>query len=221
MSNGGYVQSGNYDLTGYDKVTVMIYSEPYGSGNSLTVATSAQSKTVNMPSNTTFNWYTFVLDCATSDYIKITSSGMPDMRYVKVYAGDLTEAQQLKATETGDENSRIITGITDKNYTVKNLTENGHYYFYVVANYIDGGVCNSNTQEVTLFNSTPAFLRGDVDGNEEVNMDDLTVLINYLLDGNTVINTAGAASCNNADDDTVVDMDDLTALINYLLTNEW
>ncbi|MBQ1486623.1 MAG: hypothetical protein IIZ44_09215, partial [Muribaculaceae bacterium] len=74
---------------------------------------------------------------------------------------------------------------------------------------------------VTLFNSTPAFLRGDVDGNEEVNMDDLTVLINYLLDGNTVINTAGAASCNNADDDTVVDMDDLTALINYLLTNEW
>ena len=221
LSNGGYVQSGNYDLTGYDKVTVMIYSEPYGSGNSLTVATSAQSKTVNMPSNTTFNWYTFVLDCATSDYIKITSSGMPDMRYVKVYAGDLTEAQQLKATETGDENSRIITGITDKNYTVKNLTENGHYYFYVVANYIDGGVCNSNTQEVTLFNSTPAFLRGDVDGNEEVNMDDLTVLINYLLDGNTVINTAGAASCNNADDDTVVDMDDLTALINYLLTNEW
>ena len=221
LSNGGYVQSGNYDLTGYDKVTVMIYSEPYGSGNSLTVATSAQSKTVNMPSNTTFNWYTFVLDCATSDYIKITSSGMPDMRYVKVYAGDLAEAQQLKATETGDENSRIITGITDKNYTVKNLTENGHYYFYVVANYIDGGVCNSNTQEVTLFNSTPAFLRGDVDGNEEVNMDDLTVLINYLLDGNTVINTAGAASCNNADDDTVVDMDDLTALINYLLTNEW
>ena len=221
LSNGGYVQSGNYDLTGYDKVTVMIYSEPYGSGNSLTVATSAQSKTVNMPSNTTFNWYTFVLDCATSDYIKITSSGMPDMRYVKVYAGDLAEAQQLKATETGDENSRIITGITDKNYTVKNLTENGHYYFYVVANYIDGGVCNSNTQEVTLFNSTPAFLRGDVDGNEEVNMDDLTVLINHLLDGNTVINTAGAASCNNADDDTVVDMDDLTALINYLLTNEW
>ena len=220
LSNSGYVQSKTYDLTGYDKVTVMVYSSPYGSGNSLTVATSVQTKTVNLPSNTQFNWYTFVLDCASSDYVKLTSSGLPDLRYMKVYAGDLTEAQQLRATETGDENSRIITGITDKNYTVRNLTENGHYYFYVVANYTDGGVCNSNTQEVTLFGSAPAFMRGDVDGNEDVNMDDLTALINYLLDGNTVINNAGAASCSDIDD-TEVNMDDLTALINYLLTNQW
>ena len=52
-------------------------------------------------------------------------------------------------------------------------------------------------------------------------MDDLTALINYLLDNTTVINNVNAASCDNADDDTVIDMDDLTALINYLLTNEW
>jgi hypothetical protein len=220
LSSNGYVQSRTYDLTGYDKVTVLVYAERYNSGSSLTVSTSVDTKTVTLTSST-FEWCTFVLNCASSDYVKLTSSGLPDLRYMKVYAGDLTEAQQLKASETGDEFTRTITGITDKNYTVKNLAENGHFYFYVVANYIDGGVCNSNTMEVTLFEDTPAFLRGDVNGNNNVDMDDLTALINYLLDDTTVINQNGAASCNNADDLTNVDMDDLTALINYLLTGQW
>ena len=63
--------------------------------------------------------------------------------------------------------------------------------------------------------------RGDVNGSGGVDMDDLTALINYLLDASYPINMANAAACNNADDTTLVDMDDLTALINYLLTNSW
>ena len=63
--------------------------------------------------------------------------------------------------------------------------------------------------------------RGDVDGNGIVDMDDLSALINYLLNESSPINTAGAASCSNADDTTAVDMDDLSALINFLLTNLW
>lgn len=219
LSSNGYVQSRTYDLTGYDKVTVLVYAERYNSGSSLTVSTSVDTKTVTLTSST-FEWCTFVLNCASSDYVKLTSSGLPDLRYMKVYAGDLTEAQQLKASETGDATTRTITGITDKNYTVKNLAENGHFYFYVVANYIDGGVCNSNTMEVTLFDSTPAFMRGDVNGDENVDMDDLALLINYLLDESTPINEMGAATCNDADSDTI-NMDDLAALINYLLTDMW
>ena len=60
-----------------------------------------------------------------------------------------------------------------------------------------------------------------MNGDNNVDMDDLSVLINYLLNGSTEINTPGAASCNSADDTTTVDMDDLSALINYLLTNQW
>ena len=153
LSSSGYVQSCNYDLNGYDKVSVMIYAEPYGSANTITVATSAASQTINLTSNTTFAWYTVVLDCATSDYIRITSSGMPDMRYVKVYAGDLSAAKQLKASETGDATYRVITGITDKSYTVTGLTEGGSFYFYVVANYVNGAIASSNTEEVTLLES--------------------------------------------------------------------
>ena len=153
-SYDSYVKSGNYDLSGYDKVTVMIYSEPYNSNNTLTVATSVNSKTVSLPSGAAFAWYTFVVDCASNDYVRITSSGMPDMRYVKVYAGDLTNAMTTKASETGDATYRVITGITSKNYTVNNLTEGGSFYFYVVANYTNGAVGNSNVNEVTLNEST-------------------------------------------------------------------
>ena len=470
-SSDGYVQSKTYDLTGYDKMTVMIYAQPYDSPYTMTIETSVDSKTITMPSDASFAWYTFVVNCASNDYVKLTTGGINDLRYMKVYAGDASPAK--KASETGDATYRVITGITSKNYTVNNLTEGGTFNYYVVANYVNGTIGNSNInevtlsestlqketpimlpaneeyinltqfradwthgtpaenvesytlevnakpvepevveligsingtsytnqsyqavtlsapwsgnnvyggygaiyfrnathqsattdgyikftipagyqnktftlklttgsgqygsgsfvvgstqtaaveysmsaseahswlvtgstgevititspedqyspdiayievyagdatatlnatetgnetyrlitgitdkfytvedltaegtflykvkalyidgtesnwsniEEVTLFENTPAFIRGDVNGNGIVNMDDLTVLINYLLDGNTVINTAGAASCNNADDDTVVDMDDLTALINYLLTNEW
>ncbi len=67
---------------------------------------------------------------------------------------------------------------------------------------------------------TPAVVRGDATGEGEVNMDDLTALINYLTDNSNPINMAGAAVCDSLDS-TEVNMDDLTALINFLLTNAW
>ena len=61
-------------------------------------------------------------------------------------------------------------------------------------------------------------IRGDVDGDGTVGMDDLTALINYL-----VFNDATGINLANADCDGVsgVGMDDLTALINYLVYNQW
>lgn len=79
----------------------------------------------------------------------------------------------------------------------------------------------SINDEICTVTSSSTVKRGDVNGNDAVNMDDLTVLINYLLtNDDSLINIANAASCNNPDSD-IVDMDDLTALINYLLTNTW
>ena len=153
LSDGGYVLTKTYDLTGYEKMTVMVYSEPYQSTNTLTVSTSLQSKTVNLTGNS-FNWYTIVLDCASSDRIRITTTGLPDMRYVKVYAGDVTTSMQLKANETGDATYRVITGITNKSYTVTGLTEGGTFNFYVVANYINGGIGDSEVEQVTLLENT-------------------------------------------------------------------
>lgn len=71
-----------------------------------------------------------------------------------------------------------------------------------------------------VFIPDPA-LRGDVDGSKEVGMDDVTVLINYLLTGDdSMINYENAVICDSLDS-TELNMDDLTALINYLLTGTW
>ena len=67
-----------------------------------------------------------------------------------------------------------------------------------------------------LVNKGENIIHGDVNGDRLVNMDDLTLLINHLLTGDTHgINPVGA----NVNGVEGVDMDDLTALINILLTN--
>ena len=208
-----YVQSKTYDLTGYDKVTVMVYTEPYGSSNTMTVKTSVDSKTINL-TGSSFYWVTFVLNCASSDYVKLTSTGLPDMRYMKVYAGDLTAAKQTKATETGDETYRVITGITGKSYTVTNLTENGSFYFYVMANYIDGGTGDSNVEEVTLFDSGHDYELGDVNHDGFLTIADVTMLISYVL-----ANGTGAACpiCADVNEDGFYTIADVTMLIDHVL----
>ena len=177
----------------------------------MTIATSVDSKTITL-TGSSFAWQTFVVDCASSDYVKLTTTGLPDMRYMKVYAGDLTEVQ-LKASETGDEAYRVITGITDKSYTVTGLTENGFFYYYVMANYTDGTAANSNTEEVTLFGSTPAYQLGDVDHDGSVNIADVTQLIDYLLDNSIEIYLDSA----DVDPDGEINIADVTALIDLLL----
>ncbi len=61
-------------------------------------------------------------------------------------------------------------------------------------------------------------LRGDVNCDGFVNMDDLTTMINYLLTDN-----AEGISLTNADVNHSggVSMDDLTTLINFMLTDQW
>ena len=61
-------------------------------------------------------------------------------------------------------------------------------------------------------------IRGDVDGNGVVGMDDLTALINYLVFNDATGLDMEAANC---DLNGGVGMDDLTALINFLVYNTW
>ena len=62
-----------------------------------------------------------------------------------------------------------------------------------------------------------ASVRGDVDGDDNVNIDDVTALIDYLLGTNTNINLQGA-DCDLSGD---ISIDDVTTLIDYLLTGLW
>lgn len=61
-------------------------------------------------------------------------------------------------------------------------------------------------------------IRGDVNGDNNVSIADVTALIDYLLSGN-----ADGINLNNADcnQDTNVSIADVTALIDYLLSGTW
>ena len=62
------------------------------------------------------------------------------------------------------------------------------------------------------------FIRGDVNNDGSVTIDDVTALIDYLLSDNATGTNIDAADCN---EDSAVTIDDVTALIDYLLTTQW
>ena len=118
----------------------------------------------------------------------------------------------------GDLNVDIAGG----SYLVEGLTPGATYEYYVVSRHNWGSSIvdiPSVVREVTL-PTVPTVLRGDVNGNGEVDLDDLTALINYLVYG-TDVNMPNSAACSSLDDTTEVNLDDLTALINYLVFNHW
>ena len=216
---GGYISiSSTYslftpvlDLTGFDKVTVVVRAKnEYSWTNSaISVKTSVDSKYAEF--TTDFADYTFVLNCGDSEKIEIYSElYYPNIQSVKVYAGEVT-APQLRATETGDDTWRTITGITDKFYTVNNLVAEGTFLYKVKAIYQDGTESAwSNTQMVTLFDNGGAA--GDVNGDGLVNIADVTEIIDLMINNN------GEYFANaDVDGNGVINIADVTSLIDMLL----
>jgi surface protein len=78
---------------------------------------------------------------------------------------------------------------------------------------IDGGPANPG-----YFTEKGATLRGDVDGDETVSIDDVTTLLDYLLSGNASSIILEAADCDLDDD---ISINDVTALLDYLLKHSW
>ena len=99
------------------------------------------------------------------------------------------------------------------------FTERGHYYIeaYAIA---DGKLPSqlSSYEFIAFAPDYPPTMRGDVDGDGEVAIADVSALIDYLLTGN-----ASAINLDAADVDTdgEVSIADVSALIDYLLTGAW
>ena len=160
LITGGNLVSPTYNLSGYSQVTVKVkaysyYSSYYGNAT-LSVGTGSQTKTQALSDSNTE--YTFVLNCSSSDKVTIGStSNYISVSSIKIYAGDASSLNMLTASETGGESSRIITGITNKYYTVQNLKEGATFTYKVKAIYSDGSESAwSNEQEVTLNAATVA-----------------------------------------------------------------
>ena len=144
------------------------------------------------------------------DVSHFNTSKVTNMRYM--FAGGLN----LQTIYVGNDwSTAAVTESSDMFTNCFNLvggqgtTYNASYVDKTYA-HIDGGPSNPG-----YFTAKNAGLRGDVNGDGQVKIDDVTALINLLLSGNT---SAPAADCNQ---DGKVAIGDVTALINYLLSGTW
>ena len=95
---------------------------------------------------------------------------------------------------------------------------NGWEYFVNLYYYSSGSQVNltSSYYHTIVFPEEPQVLIGDVNGDNEVTIKDVTTLIDYLLGSNTSINADGADVNRDGD----ITIKDVTQLIDMLLNNQ-
>ena len=215
MRRNGTITTDALDLRGYDKMTIEVTARAYGyygDGSELNVTTSAGTQELVFMYS--YETKTIVVDCAETEQIVFKAGYYPMVRDIKIYAGDATQSRS--ATETGDANYRLVEGITpNKYYTVNGLAAGGSFLYKVKAVYIDGSESPwSNVEMVTLVDGGHAYEAGDVNHDGKVSIEDVTILVDYILSRDSV---AVCTLCADVDGDTKIDISDVTALIDLIL----
>ena len=149
------------------------------------------------------------------DLSSFNTTNVTDMSAMFYYCSNLTTiyAGEEWSTEAVTNSSQMF------NYSTSLVGGQGTTYDanHVDKEYahIDGGPSNPG-----YFTDKNAGLRGDVDGNGFVDINDVTLLIDVVL-GKDVEHNATAADCNTATGDGTVDINDVTVLIARVLTGNW
>ncbi|MBO4815039.1 MAG: M6 family metalloprotease domain-containing protein [Muribaculaceae bacterium] len=218
---GDQISTKLYDMPmGYDKISVVInacsfYESAYGTAFvDITTSGSNASNGINLVGDTPTE-HICVMDAAEQESISFYGSSYPMINNIKIYAGDITEqtkAPLLLAIEVGDSTKRTITGITEKLYEVSNLAAGGTFNYKVKSIYIDDSESPwSNIEQVTL---SAKGKPGDANGDGNVDVNDVTTVINYILGKNPSPFNYDNANVNG---DTKVDVMDVTLIINIIL----
>ena len=197
------------------KMTVIATMKPYSSDRNVPVRISCGASIVNL-TITENAPQTVILECEANDSQKVTFATTESGKRVIVTQVDIySSTNDAKSVETGDSTMRVITDITDKFYTVKDLTAGGTFNYRVKAHYANGTQSEwSNLEVVTLFENTPAFDMGDVNHDGHVDIDDITALIARVLGDTSGVFYEEQA---NVDGQGGIDIDDVTALIARVL----
>ena len=220
ISGTGAFSTPTYDMADAGKVTVVMTAKSGYPSASFTVSTSAGSQQLDL-TDRTFQQYVVVLDCATADNVTIANkSGNPGFLSIQIYAGEVEAPQLRGVAETGDATYRLITGITDKFYTVSDLTALGSFLYKVKATYVDGTESAwSNVEQVTLFDNGSAVhdhKLGDANHDGAVDVSDVTMTISSILGYGDVT----CPICADAVADNTIDVADVTAIISIILNNQ-
>ena len=213
----GYLTSPALDLSSCGgTITVKFNARSYGNdGSSVIVSCGEAVDTVELTAEAAD--YTVVLTGVTAAQDQnVTLSGIGNRK--RFYLNSVTIIGGLEGakavTETGDADSRVITGITGAYYVVEDITPGATYTYYVEANYIDGTKAASNVEQVTLLEDQGGHKRGDVNHDDVVDIDDVTLLINYVLSGS---GENVCTVCGNVDGEGGLDIEDVTQLIAIVL----
>ena len=221
--DGGFISANrndeinpNCDLTGFNKVSVIIRAKAYykGTNTTLTIATDEDSRTLTLAKEV--DTYLVVLSVGNEGFVKFITGYYPEIQSIKIYGGEITDPDpfMIKAPiVNGDAEYTLIEGITpDKFYTVTDLTPGAPYLYRVKAYYVNGtSSLWSNTKEVVLHEAQG--IKGDVNGDGKVDISDVTDLIHALLTDATLdLQTA------DFNGDGAININDVTELIDYLLS---
>ena len=209
------------------KMTVKLTMKPYQSADSDIPVTISCGNSVESVVVTAEQIYTVVLSCEADDNQQVTITGGDGsntkrvvVTQVDIYSSTSDAAKMIFTlpVETGDSTSRIITDITDKLYTVNDLTEYGTFSYRVKALYVNGTQSAwSNVEEVTLFDNGPAphgYEIGDVNHDELINLTDVTLLISHVMDSNS--NTI-CETCADFTGDGLLNVTDVIRLISIVI----
>lgn len=204
------------------KMTIKIKAKANDSNSQIVITCGNTTQNITAPS--TVGEQTVVLDvtAAAGQQVSFQNTARRkrfDISGIEIYSGDATTsnaAKLLAAVEQGDSTSRTITGITDKCYTVSDLTGGGTFDYKVKAIYADNTESDwSNIERVTL-KPTPdvAGLKGDVNLDGVVDVTDVNILIAIVLGNDNPANYERRAYIN---DDDIVDVSDVNAVIAIIL----
>ena len=204
------------------KMTVMLTMRPYQTADSDIPVTISCGSNMQSVVVTAEQVYTVVLNCEADENQKVTISGGDGSNTKRVVVDQVdiySSVNNAKMTftlpaETGDANSRTITDITNKYYTVTGLAEGGTFNYRVKAYYVNGTQSEwSNLETVTLFDNGHAYELGDVNQDGKIAIADVSALIDYLLDDSNPI----CITCADVNGDTKLSIADVSALIDLLL----
>ena len=113
--------------------------------------------------------------------------------------------------------SMLASADTSVNYTYDALNRltKVKYSNGVTVTYTYDALGNRTKKVVT---ASAVSTRGDVDGSGQVDIDDLAVLVDYLMSGNSNGVNLSNADCSQ---DGGVDINDVSSLIDYFLRGYW
>ena len=226
--DGGFVSAGrgcvitaNCNLSGYDKVSVIIKAKNYPKGTNTTIdiSTSEESRTLMLAKEV--QTYLVVLDAGGDGQVKFTCGYYPEIQNIKIYGGQIEDPEPyaLRAPSMrADDGAVLIEGIAPEmtSYLVNGLTPGLTYYYHLKAYYVnDTESAWSRYREVTL--PMQALVIGDVDGDGTIGIADVAALIDYILNGDdSSINLQAA----DFDESGEINIADVSELIDYMLNGD-